>query len=53
MGDAAVLLIVCGRDEGDVNREAILNSLINERLSLQARRYLRDLRRAANVDLRV
>ena len=53
MGDAAVLLIVCGRDEGDIDREAILNSLINERLSLQARRYLRDLRRAANVDLRV
>ena len=35
------------------DREAIVNSLVNERLSLQARRYLRDLRRAANVDLRV
>jgi len=51
--DAAVLLVVCARDEGDVDREAILNSLVNERLSLLARRYLRDLRRAANVDLRV
>ena len=53
IGEAAVLLVVCNRDEGDVDREAIFNSLVNERMSLQARRYLRDLRRAANVDLRV
>ncbi|MEO5337610.1 MAG: peptidylprolyl isomerase [Magnetospirillum sp. WYHS-4] len=33
-------------------REAVRNSLMNERLTAQARRYLRDLRRSAVVDMR-
>jgi len=47
------LLVVCGRENGGVDRELIRNSLINQRLDLLSRRYLRDLRKAANVDIRL
>lgn len=50
----AVLLFVCSRnDGGDVDREAIMHSIGTEKLELQARRLLRDLRRAAYLDIRL
>ena len=47
------LLLVCGRESNGVDRERIRTSLTNQRLDLLSRRYLRDLRRAANVDVRL
>ena len=50
----AALLFVCGRNEGgDVDREAILRSIGSQKLELQARRLLRDLRRDAYIDIRI
>jgi len=50
----AVVLFVCSRnDGGDVDREAILHSIGTEKLELQARRLLRDLRRGAYLDVRI
>lgn len=49
-----IVLFVCNRKEkGDVDREAILRSIGTEKLELQARRLLRDLRRNAYVDIRL
>lgn len=51
-----MLLMVCVREEVPGNmpsREEIADSLTRQRLDLLARRYLRDLRRAAVVDVRV
>lgn len=47
------LLMVCGRQSDGIDRERIRDSLMNQRLDLLSRRYLRDLRRAANVDVRL
>ena len=47
------VLVVCGREDGGVDRERIRSNLMNRRLGMLARRYLRDLRRAANVDVRL
>jgi peptidyl-prolyl cis-trans isomerase SurA len=47
------LLLVCSRQDDGIDRERIRASLIAQRLDLLARRYLRDLRRAANVDIRL
>jgi peptidyl-prolyl cis-trans isomerase SurA len=50
----AALLFVCSRnDGGDVDREAITRSIGTEKLELQARRLLRDLRRSAYLDIRI
>jgi len=50
----AVLLFVCSRNEGgEIDREAIMHSIGTEKLELQARRLLRDLRRAAYLDVRI
>ena len=49
------ILMVCGRNEPEVNMptfESIEESLRQQRLSMMARRYLRDLRRDAIVDYR-
>ncbi|MEM7221500.1 MAG: peptidylprolyl isomerase [Pseudomonadota bacterium] len=46
------VLVVCDRVDDGVDREQIRESLANQRLDIQARRYMRDLRRAANVDIR-
>ncbi|MEE2997895.1 MAG: peptidylprolyl isomerase [Pseudomonadota bacterium] len=56
--DGVLLLMVCGREGGDAEiklpaRETIADRLIQERLSLMARRYLRDIRLSAVVDIRV
>ena len=51
----ALILFLCGRKvpEGNVNREAIVSSIGTEKLELQARRLLRDLRRDAYLDVRL
>jgi peptidyl-prolyl cis-trans isomerase SurA len=46
------ILLVCSREYDDVDRERIRESLISQRLNMLARRYLRDLRRTASVDIR-
>jgi peptidyl-prolyl cis-trans isomerase SurA len=49
------VFIVCDREQPavpDPDRRAIENSIGQARLSMLARRYLRDLRRAALVDVR-
>ncbi len=49
-----VVLFVCNRNESAaVDREAIMRSIGTEKLELQARRLLRDLRRGAYMDLRI
>ena len=51
---AANVLVVCLREQSDgLGRDQIADRLLRERLELEAQRYLRDLRRAANIDLRV
>ena len=47
------LFTVCDRQEGNIDRDRIQQSLIGQRYDMLARRYLRDLRRAANVDYRL
>lgn len=47
------LLLVCSRQNDAIDREQIRESLTAQRLDLLVRRYLRDLRRAANVDIRL
>jgi peptidyl-prolyl cis-trans isomerase SurA len=52
----AVVLMVCSREGGGgslPSREEIANALANERLDMLQRRWLRDLRRGAFVDVRV
>ena len=47
------ILLVCNREFDGVDRERIRQSLVNQRLDMLARRYLRDLRRSASVDVRL
>ena len=48
------VLMVCERDDNaGPNRDEIRSTLLRERVDMLSRRYLRDLRRAAFVDLRV
>lgn len=47
------LLTVCERSGGEVDRQAVEQQLVAQQLDLQVRRYMRDIRRQANVDLRV
>lgn len=58
MQDGVLLLMVCSREGGEAQvklpeREEIADQLMQERLSLMARRYLRDLRLSAVVDVRI
>lgn len=49
-----VVLFVCSRsDNANVNRDAIMNAIGAEKMELQARRLLRDLRRSAYIDVRL
>jgi peptidyl-prolyl cis-trans isomerase SurA len=53
--DGFRVLAVCGRKEPKVTMptaETVMNSLSQQRLSMMARRYLRDLRRDAIIDIR-
>ncbi|TQV80674.1 hypothetical protein FKG95_10975 [Denitrobaculum tricleocarpae] len=49
------VLMVCSRSGNDssVDRSRIVRTLTNQRLDVLAQRYLQDLRRAANVDIRI
>ena len=58
--DGVIVLMVCRRDEVENlelpaagHRERIANKLINERMGLAARQHMRNLRRAAFVDIRL
>lgn len=55
-GGAYNILVVCDRRERDVSlptRDEVRQGLYDQRLDLLARGYLRDLRRAAFVDIRI
>jgi peptidyl-prolyl cis-trans isomerase SurA len=55
-GDGVMVVMVCSRDEPASNlpdRDQVENMLMFERLSMLARRHLRDLRLSSIVDLRV
>ncbi len=47
------VLVVCDRAESGIDRNRIGQRLTAERLDMLARRYMRDLRRNANVDIRL
>jgi len=51
--DGVTVLVVCERTDNGVDRDAIREQLVNQQLDLLARRYMRDLRRNANVDIRI
>ncbi len=53
VGGGISLLVVCAREGQGPDRNAIAERLRLERLNNLARRYLHDLRRAANVDIRL
>lgn len=48
----AILLYVCERNDSGSDRSAIIASIGNEKLELQARRLLRDLHRSASIENR-
>lgn len=48
-----IVLLVCLRETDEVSREEIERALERERMDLLARRYLRDLRRDANIEIRI
>lgn len=51
---AANVLVVCLREQSDgLGRDQIAERLSREKVELEAQRYLRDLRRSANIDIRV
>ena len=49
------VVMICERDQeaNEQVREAVRDNLVRERMDMLSRRYLRDLRRAAFIDLRV
>ncbi len=57
LGEGIAVLMVCERDQRDVSEDAVRrkieDKLLADRLSIAARRYLRDLRRSAFVDVRI
>ncbi len=58
MSSGVLLLMVCSREGGKSGikmpeRDAIADRLMQERLSLMSRRYLRDIRLSAVIDIRV
>ncbi len=53
MPSALSVLVVCERTESGVDRKKIKNRLTSQRLDMLARRYMRDLRHSANVDIRL
>lgn len=50
-----IVVFVCGRHapDGKVDRDAIASAIGSEKLELQARRLMRDLRRSGYIDIRV
>lgn len=55
MAEGIRVVMVCSRegDDGLPSRDEIANSLLSQRLEMMARRYLRDLRQAAVIDIRI
>lgn len=55
--DGFLVMMVCARSVGDTaglpSRDEIMQSLGMQRIDMMARRYLRDLRRAAFIDVRL
>ena len=50
----AAVLFVCSRNDGSkIERDTVMRSIGTEKLELQARRLIRDLRRAAYMDIRL
>lgn len=47
------VLMVCGRETSGIDREQIQENLVRQQIDMRARRYMRDLRRAAHVDVRL
>ena len=47
------VLVVCDRAESGIDRKRIQERLTAQRLDMLSRRYMRDLRRNANVDIRL
>jgi peptidyl-prolyl cis-trans isomerase SurA len=47
------VLVVCDRTESGIDRKRIQERLTAQRLDMLSRRYMRDLRRNANVDIRL
>lgn len=47
------VLVVCERTESGIDRNRIREQLTEQRLSMLTRRFMRDLRRNANVDIRI
>jgi len=47
------VLVICERTDTGIDREGIREQLVNQQLDLLSRRYMRDLRRVANVDIRI
>ena len=47
------ILVVCERTDSGIDRAKIRDSLSTQRLDMLNRRYMRDLRRSANVDIRI
>lgn len=54
LGNGVLVLMLCSkeRDEG-LNPEDVEAQLMEQKIEIQARRYMRDLRRAAYIDIRV
>ena len=46
------VLVVCERTDAGIDREAIRQQLVISQLDLLSRRFMRDLRRSANVEIR-
>ncbi len=51
--DGFVVLMVCSRRGDGIDREKIESGLRRDRIDMLSRRHLRDLRRAANVEMRI
>jgi peptidyl-prolyl cis-trans isomerase SurA len=47
------VLMVCERSQSGIDRNQIRENLARQQLDLRAQRYMRDLRRAAHVDIRL
>ncbi len=46
-------IVLCDKQDGGINRQRVEDRLVNEKLEGLARRYMRDLRRDANVEVRI
>lgn len=51
--DSLRILVVCERTDSGIDRAKIKEDLSGQRLDMLARRYMRDLRRSANIDVRI